>query len=57
MAKWKIEEASFESLTALNKYIAEKNIEPSYTIKYNTVFDQIKRTMKYIFTYWVKVED
>jgi hypothetical protein len=52
MAKWKIKEVSFNSLHDLNQYIAENDIAPSSTLKYDTFFDQMKQTMCYTFTYW-----
>lgn len=52
MSKWKIKEVSFNSLTELNKYIEENDIAPNSTLKYDTVYDQIKKSMKYVFTFW-----
>lgn len=51
-SKWKIKEVSFNSLNELNKYIEENNIAPNSTLKYDVFYDQIKNSMKYIFTYW-----
>lgn len=52
MSKWKLKEASFYSLSELNTYIAENDIAPNSVLKYDTAFDQIKQTMRYIITYW-----
>lgn len=56
MSDWKIKEISFYSLTELNTYIAENNITPANVLKYETVFDQLKQTMRYLFTYWTTEE-
>lgn len=51
-SKWKIKEVSFNSLNELNKYIEENSIAPNSTLKYDVFYDQIKNSMKYVFTYW-----
>ena len=52
MAAWKIKEASFSSVIELNQYIADNNIAPNSVLKYDVFFDQMKRSMQYVFTYW-----
>lgn len=52
MSRWKIKEISFYSLHELNTYIADNDIAPSSTLKYDAYFDQLKQSMKYTFTYW-----
>ena len=51
-SKWKIKEVSFDSLKDLNKYIEENDIAPNSTLKYDVFYDQLKKSMKYTFTYW-----
>lgn len=51
-ANWKIKEVSFGSLSELNKYIADNEIMPNSTLQYNAIYDQIKNSMQYVFTYW-----
>ncbi len=52
MAAWKIKEVCCNSLNELNIFIEENNISPSNVLKYETVFDQIKQSIKYVLTYW-----
>lgn len=52
MSKWKLKEVSFNSLTELNKYIEENDIAPNSVLKYDTFFDQMKKSMQYVMTYW-----
>lgn len=53
MSKWKLKEVSFNSLNELNQYIQENDIAPNSILKYDTVFDQMKQTMRYQITYWI----
>lgn len=52
MSKWKIREVSFSSLIELNQYIADNDIAPNSVLKYDAFFDQMKKSMQYVFTYW-----
>lgn len=52
MAAWKIKEVFCNSLNELNIFIEENNILPSNVLKYETVFDQMKQSIKYGLTYW-----
>ena len=52
MTKWKIKEVSFNSLPELNAYIAANDIAPNSVLKYETVFEQLKQSMRYVLTYW-----
>lgn len=52
MGKWKIKEVSFNSLQELNTYIADNDIAPNSVLRYETVFEQLKQTIRYILTYW-----
>lgn len=53
MSTYKIKEASFNSLNELNTYIQDNNITPKDMLKYDTSFDQIKNTIRYMIVYWV----
>lgn len=57
MKRWKIQEIGVLSLSDLNRYIDDNNIQPNDLISYRTVFDQIKQCTKYIFTYWQEIKD
>ena len=50
--KWKIKEATFNSLKELNEYIAENDIAPSNLIKYDTIYESLKQKTRYVITYW-----
>ncbi|MBO4622562.1 MAG: hypothetical protein J5691_01610 [Bacilli bacterium] len=52
MKKWKIKEATFNSLKELNEYIAENDIAPSNLIKYDTIYESLKQKTRYVITYW-----
>jgi len=52
MSNWKIKEVMVGSLNELNTYIKENNIAPSDVLRYDTVFDHIKQSVRYTLTYW-----
>ena len=56
MSKWKLKEVCFNSLNELNTYIQENDIAPNSILKYDTVFDEVKQTMRYMITYWTVKE-
>jgi len=55
--KWLIKEKSCLSLAELNKFISENEIQPEQVIKYNTLFEQMKQSTKYILTYWEEIKE
>lgn len=54
--KWRIKEATFNSLKELNEYIAENDIAPSSLIKYDTLYETLKQKTRYVITYWTVKE-